>query len=116
MTNLLVYVLVYPLIWFISILPFRVLYVISDFFYLLIYYVFGYRKKVVYNNLQLVFPKKSNKELIKIQKKFYHHFVDIFIEMIKSFTISEKELRKRCTYTNISDAMKNASEKNLLPA
>jgi Kdo2-lipid IVA lauroyltransferase/acyltransferase len=102
MMNLLVYVLVYPLIWFISILPFRVLYVISDFFYLLIYYVFGYRKKVVYNNLLLAFPKKSNKELIKIQKKFYHHFVDVFIEMIKSFTISEKELRKRCTYTNIN--------------
>lgn len=99
--NLIVYILVYPLIWLLSILPFRVLYFISDCFYLLIYYIIGYRKKVVFNNLKLAFPKKEYKEIIEIQKKFYHHFVDVFIEMIKSFTVSKKEVYKRYKYPNI---------------
>lgn len=99
--NLLIYILVYPLIWFISKLPFRVLYTISDFFYFLIFYVIRYRKKVVLENLKLAFPEKSMEELFKIRKKFYSHFVDIFCEMIKSFTISQKELAKHCVYPNI---------------
>ncbi len=96
-----VFILVYPFIWLLSILPLRVLYVFSDFIYFILYYIVGYRKKVVFKNLKLSFPDKSDKELLKIQKKFYHHFVDIFIEMIKSFTISEKELIKRYQFTNI---------------
>lgn len=99
--NLVVYLLVYPLIWIFSILPFRVLYSISDFLYLFIYYVIGYRKKVVLENLNLAFPNKSEKEIKAISKKFYHHFVDVFIEMIKSFTISESQIKKRYKYTNI---------------
>jgi len=97
----LAFILVYPFIWLLSILPMRVLYLISDFFYVIIYHVFGYRKNVIYNNLKLAFPEKSDKELKLIRKKFYSHFVDIFVEMIKSFTISEKQLRKRYTFKNI---------------
>ncbi len=96
-----IYILVYPIIWLISILPFSILYLISDFFYVLIYYVFGYRKKVVLDNLILAFPEKKIDELKKIRKKFYHHFIDIFVEMIKSFTISEKRLKRRYTFKNI---------------
>ena len=99
--NLLIYILVYPLIWFISILPFRILYFISDGIYVLIYYVIGYRKKIVLYNLKLAFPEKPTKELIKIRKKFYHHFVDVFMEMIKSFTVPKKEVYKRYKFTNI---------------
>ncbi|MFD0761940.1 lysophospholipid acyltransferase family protein [Lutibacter aestuarii] len=100
--NLIVYILVYPIIWLISILPFKILYFISDFLYVIIYYVIGYRKKVVYNNLKLAFPEKSNEEIIQISKKFYSHFVDIFMEMIKSFTISKKALDKHYKYTNLT--------------
>ncbi len=96
-----IYILVYPIIWLISILPCSILYLISDFFYILIYYIFGYRKKVVLDNLSLAFPEKELKELKKIRKKFYHHFIDIFVEMIKSFTISEKSLKRRYTFKNI---------------
>jgi KDO2-lipid IV(A) lauroyltransferase len=99
--NLLIYILVYPIIWLLSILPFRILYFISDGVYLLVYYVIGYRKKVVFNNLKLSFPEKTTKELVKISKLFYHHFVDVFIEMIKSFTVSKKEVYKRYKYPNI---------------
>lgn len=99
--NLLIYILVYPLIWVISILPFKVLYLISDFIYLILYYIIGYRKEVVLYNLTLTFPEKSKTELIQLRKKFYHHFVDVFIEMIKSFTVSKKEVYKHYKYTNI---------------
>ncbi|MDX1830148.1 MAG: lysophospholipid acyltransferase family protein [Lutibacter sp.] len=117
MINLLVYILVYPFIWFLSILPFRILYTISDGVYFLLYYIIGYRKKVVYDNLKLALPEKSEAELLAIRKQFYHHFVDIFIEMIKSFTISEKEVNKRYTYTNIellSDLYKDGKSLILL--
>ena len=106
MTNLLVYILVYPLIWILSILPFRILYFLSDTIYYLIYYLIGYRKKVVLSNLKLAFPEKTNHELIKIRKKFYRHFVDVFMEMIKSFTISKNELAKHCVYPNL-DVLNN---------
>ncbi len=106
-----VYILIYPLIWLISILPFRVLYAISDFLYLIVYYIVGYRRKVVFENLTLVFPNKSKEEIEQIQKKFYRHFVDIFMEMIKSFTISKKELDKRYKYTNL-DVFKQFEKDN----
>ena len=96
-----VFILVYPIIWLLSILPLRILYVLSDFIYILLYHVFGYRREVVSGNLKLSFPNKTEKELRKIEKRFYHHFVDIFIEMIKSFSISKKEISKRYKYTNI---------------
>ncbi|MGV8947648.1 MAG: lysophospholipid acyltransferase family protein [Lutibacter sp.] len=101
MMNFLVYILVYPVIWMISMLPFRILYGISDGIYLLVYYLIGYRKKVVFDNLKLVFPEKSDKEIIELSKKFYRHFVDVFVEMIKSFTVSKEEVYKRYKYPNL---------------
>lgn len=74
---------------------------ISDVVAFFVYYVFGYRKKVIYTNLKLAFPEKSEEERHRIRKKFYCHFIDIFMEMIKSFTISEKELMRRYQFTNI---------------
>ncbi len=97
----LVFILVYPFIWLWSLLPFRILYFISDCFYYLVYYIIGYRKKTVIYNLTLAFPQKSAREIKAIAKKFYHHFTDVFIEMVKSFTISEKTILKRYTFTNI---------------
>lgn len=104
-----VFIIVYPLIWLLSILPLRVLHVLSDILYVLVYYVIGYRKEVVSSNLKLSFPEKSNTELKQIEKRFYHHFVDIFIEMVKTFTISNKELKRRYKFTNIE--VINALEK-----
>ena len=64
----------YPVIWILSILPMRFLYLISDLFYLLLFYVFGYRKQVVFDNLRMAFPNKTDKELFLIRKKFFKHF------------------------------------------
>ena len=100
------YILIYPFLWLISILPFKLLYAFSDFLYLFVYRIFGYRKKVVKSNLNLVFPKKSKEEINKITKTFYHHLCDMIVESIKSMTISESEMRKRFVFTNIEEIHK----------
>ena len=95
-----VFAIAYPIIWVLSRLPMRILYIKSDFLYLLMYYVFGYRKEVVLENLKLSFPEKSDEELKKISKKFFKHFIDLIMESVKAFSISEKQIVKRYKYKN----------------
>lgn len=96
----LLYILVYPLWWGISILPMSVLYVLSDIFFFLSYYVIGYRRKVVKENLALALPDKTDKERKQIAKEFYVHLSDILVETVKSLTISEKEISRRFQFEN----------------
>ncbi|MGB1217447.1 MAG: lysophospholipid acyltransferase family protein, partial [Saprospiraceae bacterium] len=86
-----------------SLLPLGILYIYSDIFYVLIYKVFGYRKKVVWDNLKNCFPEKEEKELIKIQKEFYKHLCDLIIESIKAFSMRRSDMAKRfyCINTNV---------------
>lgn len=98
--NQIVFYITYPFIWLVSILPMFILYLISDFIYVLLYHVFGYRKEVVLKNVSYAFPEKSEKEKQQIVKKFYKHFTDIMVESIKAFSISEKEILKRYSYKN----------------
>ncbi|MDB4533332.1 lysophospholipid acyltransferase family protein [Vicingaceae bacterium] len=106
-----VYYISLPFIYLISILPFWLLYGVSDFIYLIVYHIFGYRKKVVLNNLRNSFPDKSEKEINKICKKFYSFFCDWIVEMIKSITISKDEMIKRCHFNDTSLLDKFSSEK-----
>ncbi len=87
--------LVVLLLKFISILPFWMIYGISDFFYLVIRYVVKYRKKVILDNLRHAFPEKSEKEIKGIMKRYYRHFCDFSLETIKLYSLSEKEIDKR---------------------
>ena len=98
--NLLVYIIVYPFMWFISRMSFRLIYLFSDIMYYLIYYIFSYRKKVVRENLKLAFPKMSIEERVKIEKKYYRYLSDIFLESFKSMNISENEMKKRYKFKN----------------
>lgn len=97
----LAFYIVYPLLKLISLLPFKLLYLLSDFVFVLVYTIFGYRKKVVKENLQLAFPEKSTKERNKIMRDFYRHLCDLIFESIKSMHISEEELKKRFQFENI---------------
>jgi len=99
--QLAVYLLVYPWLWLVSRLPFGILYFISDGVYLVLYHLVGYRKKVVRANLELVFPEKSREERLRLEKKFFHHMCDIFLEMVKTMGIGKEEMQKRFTFTNI---------------
>ena len=91
------YYIVYPLLYLFSLLPFFILYGISDFIAFLLHSVFKYRRDVVSSNLKIAFPKKSEEERNKIARKFYQYFTDTFIESIKCISISKKELQKRNT-------------------
>ena len=97
----LAYIVAYPFLWLISILPFRIFYWFSDFVYFLVYHVIGYRKKVVRANLALTLPHLSNAERKEIEKKFYQHMCDMFLEMIKTMSITPEEMEKRFTITNM---------------
>ncbi len=106
----LLFIIVYPLVWIISRLPMRVLYIVSDFFFLLIFYVFNYRKKVVMQNLTLAFPEKDEKEKRRIMKAFFKHFIDIMIESVKGLSISEKEMQRRYIFKNPEFVKKYVTE------
>lgn len=88
------YYIVYGLLYLLSLLPLRVLYFISDFAYFIIYHVAGYRKKVVFYNLSIAFPEKTEKERDLIAKKFYRNFTDNFIETIKLISAGKNFIRK----------------------
>lgn len=112
--QLVVYILIYPLLWFISILPYRLFYGLSDFFFFWVYIVFGYRKKVVRGNLELVFPEKSTAELRKIEKEFYGHLCDLFMEMVKTMNLSKEEISKRFNVVNKKFIQDLEKEKSIL--
>lgn len=92
--------IVYGFLYLLSLLPWKVLYFLSDAIYGLAYYIVGYRRDVVMNNLLIAFPGKTEKERVRIAKDFYHNFLDTFIETVKLLSVSETTLRKR-TSTNI---------------
>jgi Kdo2-lipid IVA lauroyltransferase/acyltransferase len=96
------YYFIITTIWFLSLWPLWLLYPFSDFVYFLVYHVFGYRKKVVFENLTKAFPEKSAKEINAIAKKFYrYHLCDLIIEVSKTRHISRKNLLKRISFKNI---------------
>lgn len=94
------YSLLYAVVYLCALLPFKVLYILSDFLYLIVYHLVGYRRKLVRKNLKNAFPEKSEKSIVKIEKKFYHHLCDYFVETIKTFHLSDQEVRKRMKFEN----------------
>lgn len=91
------YYIAIPFIYLLSLLPFPLLYLFSDFVYLILFRIIGYRKAVVMQNLRHSFPEKSEQELQVICKKFYHFLCDLFIETFKTLTISKKSMLKHCS-------------------
>ena len=92
--------IIYSTFYLISLLPFGVLYALSDVAYLLIYRLIGYRRVVVRNNLTTSFPEKNIDEIKDIERKFYHWFCDYFFESIKLLSISNRELNRRLHVLN----------------
>lgn len=90
------YVLILPL----SVLPFRVLYVLSDGLYIVLYYFLGYRKDVVLLNMRNSFPEKSEEEINELSRLFYRHFCDLILESLKLFTLSQKAANERMIFKN----------------
>lgn len=94
------YLLYYLVILPVSLLPFRVLYILSDIIYIILYRIIGYRKEVVIRNISNSFPDKTPAEHQVICNKFYHHLCDLLVESLKIFTISSEEAAKRMKLLN----------------
>jgi Kdo2-lipid IVA lauroyltransferase/acyltransferase len=88
-------------IYLLVLLPFPVYYLLSDFFYFLGYYIIGYRKKVIAQNLKNSFPEKTDAELDAIGKRYFAHMVDLFFETFKLLVMSSREVKKRFVFTNL---------------
>jgi len=93
----------YPLWWLmqgIAALPFPILYFLASGIYGLLYYITGYRKKVVFQNLRHSFPEKSETEIKVTAKQFYHNLADIIVEILKLGSITKDSLKKRVSFEN----------------
>lgn len=85
---------------FLSKLPLGLLYALSDFLYVLLYYVIRYRRRVVFENLRLSFPEKNAAEITRIAKGFYQNLADLVVETIKMPALSAEQMRERVQFTN----------------
>jgi KDO2-lipid IV(A) lauroyltransferase len=94
-----------------SYLPLTVLYIISDFLFVILYHVVKYRRKVVFDNLKNSFPNKAETDLKEIEKEFFKYLADLMVEIIKLITASEKDILKRFTVTNL-DLIKKFEDQN----
>ncbi len=81
-------------------LPFAMLYLLSDFLYVVLYKVIGYRTSVVRSNLLNSFPEFTPAQLLDTERKFYSHMCDLIVESIKAFTITQAQVEKRFVHRN----------------
>lgn len=95
------YYLLFSIVYVVSLLPLRVLYVLSDAAYIILYHVVGYRLSLVRRSLRDSFPTKSDEELLTTERRFYHFFCDYIFETIKLASISKEEMRRRVKFTGL---------------
>lgn len=105
-----VFGILYSIVYLLSLLPFCIIYIISDCIYFLVYHVVGYRKKIVRKNLSNSFPEKSSEELALIEKRFYHFFCDYIFETIKLASMSHSTMKKHMKIEGI-EIINNLLEK-----
>lgn len=105
-------ILVLPLLYLLSVLPFWVHHAFSNLLFVLVYHVIGYRRKVVTENIRNSFPEKTEAEIRQIRRQFYRHFCDVIFEILKLMTISDEEFRRRFAFTPKALEIIGTFEKN----
>ncbi len=112
--QLLVFLLAYPILRLISILPRPLFYGFSNIAFILVFYLARYRRKVVRDNLNLTLPELTSGERNRIEKDFYRHLCDLFLEMVKTMDLSKKEVEKRFQVKNIELLQHLEKERSVL--
>ena len=97
----LLYYIIYPLWYLLSLLPLGVLYILSDALFHLLYHLLRYRRRIVHKNLVESFPEKSEAEIRQVERGFYHFFCDYIVESLKMMTISPEEMKRRMVFKGI---------------
>ena len=103
---MLTYYLLYPVAWCLGKLPYKVQFLFSDLVRWVLYGVVRYRREVVRTNLRNSFPEKSEQERKQIERAFYKHLADVFIETLSLASVSEHQIRQRMKYLNLDDLMR----------
>lgn len=98
--NAITFYIFYALTWLLALLPLRILYILSDITRFVLYNLLRYRRKVVMQNLKNSFPEKTEKERKSIERKFYKHLCDIFVEIIHILHANSKTAQKMSTFHN----------------
>ena len=104
------YRLLYGFLYTLSLLPLRVHYLFSDILSPILYYIIRYRRDIVRKNLTTSFPEKSEAEIKKTERQFYHWLCDYFVETLKLLSISDKKLLKHVEYRNVEEVEKMFDE------
>ena len=89
---------------FFSRLPLRALYAFSTFLYLLAFYVVRHRHQVIRGQLEKVFPDWTDAERERVHKRFLKNFCDVVIEVLKSVSMTEGDMRSRVRIVNLDAA------------
>lgn len=106
----LAYNITYAVFYLVSLLPFWVLYRISDGLYYILYYAVRYRRPLVRKNLSDSFPEKTEAEIVRIEKGFYAWLCDYFVETIKLFTVSKSNIMRRMTFVGYEQIAESMSQ------
>ncbi len=93
-----------------SYLPFGMLYALSDALFFPFYFIIRYRRRIVRKNLTESFPGKGMDEIIRIEKRFYHFFIDMVFESCKLVSITPGEIRRRMKFANTGTVNKMLAE------
>ena len=96
------YILTLPFIYFLALLPFRLMYIFSDFLSFVLYRIIGYRKQVVRANLIRTGFGDDPAQCFAIEKAVYKHFCDLYLETFKSLILSKSQIQKRFVVNNTS--------------
>ena len=107
-----IYYLVFFFWYLLSLLPLRVLYFISDLLFVPLFYGLKYRRDIVHRNIAGSFPEKTEEEILKIEKEFYHFFCDYVVETIKLFSMSKKQMMKRMTFSGLDEVRETLGREN----
>lgn len=106
-----VYHILFFLLYLLSLLPMRLLYLLSDGLFFPLFHVVKYRRKVVEKQLDECFPDKSMQERRAIERQFYHFFCDYLVEVIKLFSISKEEMMRRMKFVGIEQVREELKDK-----
>ena len=108
------YYLLYGIVYPFSLLPMWLHYCFSDLLYVIVYYVVGYRRKIVRKNLKNSFPEKDQKELLHIEHRFYAFFCDYIVENIKLLTMKKKNIMRRMKFEGIEEVERSFQDHDLV--
>lgn len=90
-------------VWLLSLLPLWALYGLSNLLYVLIFYLVGYRRRVVRDNLRGSFPEKTDRELAATEREFYRFFCDYMVETVKLCSMSDRQMRRRMQFFGVEE-------------